>query len=47
MAFFERVALDVDATRAVITEQTDAKWVELDAFRAEAEHDAAKRTRPS
>ena len=40
--FFEHVALDVDATRAAITERVDAKLAELDALRAEAEREAAK-----
>jgi len=43
--FFERVALDVDATRAAITERVDAKLTELEALRDQAEHDAAKADR--
>lgn len=40
--FFERVALDVDATKAAITGQHDAKVAEIDALRAQADREAQK-----
>jgi site-specific DNA recombinase len=43
--FFERVALDVDATRVAISAQADAQLAELDALRDQAERDAAKAER--
>ena len=40
--FFEKVALDVDATKAALTEQHDAKLAEIDALRAQADREAQK-----
>lgn len=42
--FFERVALDVDATKAAITEHHDSKLSEIDLLRAQADREAQKTT---
>lgn len=40
--FFEKVALDVDATKAALADQHDAKLAEIDALRAQADREAQR-----